>query len=290
MPIKTEIERRLRKRDCKKLPGLIEIESSYDSVRDSEYLKNMLKIADAYGNKYRIFYKLKDDIDIRTLTSNIDEKPYEPNLDHEANGTCLRVSYVFKSDSGFEIMADFYTHEEDWDTSPDGMTKTRVYIWRRRVMRLKKNENSSFMVLSIDPIGEGEKIGREVPGYLEQITDAISAPIMDFFDIKDIDEAFFLLVDDGVITPQRVKAYDNETARVREVVSTNPEDDISDETVYSNAKNGVTEARRLKFKYGKDGLELFGKTLVKSTTKMDWEKSDELEEAIVRLLQQQQPG
>jgi len=284
MPIKTEIEARLRKRDYTRLPRALGIEGSYDDITDVDSLRDMLKITDAYGSKYRMFYKLKEDADIQTVTSNLDTLPYTPNLDRETNGDDLRLSFCAKSDDSFEIMADFYTVEEEWEISEDGLTKNKVFLHRRRVIRLKKEAGSSYMSLSIDPIGEGEKIGSDIPAYLDRIEEAVSVPIMDFFDIKEIDEAFYALVEDGIITPQKVRAYDNATARVREVVSTNPDDDISDETVYTNAKDGVTEARRLKFKYGRDGLELFGKTLMKITTKMDWEKSDELEGEIVRLL------
>ena len=47
MPIKTEIERRLRKRDCRRPKKHLEVESTCDDIHDDKYLKKMLKIAEA---------------------------------------------------------------------------------------------------------------------------------------------------------------------------------------------------------------------------------------------------
>lgn len=80
MSAKTEIERRLRANDYKKISKELFNKSFDDDLSDNEYI-DILKIADIYGTKYKRFYKLKTGIDIKTFTSNLTNKAYAPCYD-----------------------------------------------------------------------------------------------------------------------------------------------------------------------------------------------------------------
>jgi len=68
--IREELERQLKKADLRKLPRELEIAEPYDDIISNNDLYKLLTIADKFGSKYIQFYKIKDDVDIRTLTSN----------------------------------------------------------------------------------------------------------------------------------------------------------------------------------------------------------------------------
>ena len=69
MSARTEIERRLRSNDYKKISKEL-FNKAFADLLESEYI-DILKIADIYGAKYKRFYKLKTGIDIKTFTNPI---------------------------------------------------------------------------------------------------------------------------------------------------------------------------------------------------------------------------
>lgn len=278
-----EIGKRLRVRDCKRLPRLLEIPTSYDDITNQDELKKMLKVADYYGSKYRQFFKLREGTDIRTITSNLTPLSYSPDIGRTDNQ--MHLCGVEKHDDRFSIIADFYTVEETWILDPeDNSSKKKHFERRRRVLHLSKESGSPYMVISIDPIGEGERIGRELPGYLEDVFELLSIEILDFFDIIEIEPSFITLIAEGTLLPQNIRTYADNTGRRSEVTATAPTDSLANEAIYTNIINGREKAEKLKLKFGKESIELYGKSLMKITTKIDWEKTDDLKGKIISLL------
>ncbi len=281
--IREELERRLKKIDLKRLPSVLAIEESYDDIVAVADLHKLLIIADKNGSKYIQFYKLKDDVDIRTLTSNLDIAAYQPNLDRLTNGNSIKISHLTKGDDSFSISSDFYSNTQEWILTETGV-KYLQDIYLRRTINLEKTSGSNYMILSIDPIGEGALIGRDIPEYLSEISNLLGIDIMNFFDIQYIAASLHQLVSDNDLVVKNAKSRDEQTGRTREVIATSPRDDISTEDIYQGITEGQTSPQKMKYKFEKETVELFDRTLMKIGTKIDWSNCDELKRKIISVL------
>lgn len=285
MPAREEIKKRLRQADYKSLAQRL-FNQSFDDLNSDQYLE-LLKIADIYGSKYTQFYKLKEGQDIRTITSNLNERIYQPIFDVHQD---LRVIGISRTEDSFTIHSQFFTSYEDWVTSPTNPNiKTRQTITTRRAMTIRKLPENDYLLLSIDPIGEGAAVSRDIPGLLDQLVEIVQLDFRDFFDIKEIDSAIHSLVTNGVLVPRTIRSLEPNTNRERSVIARAARDNIRDENIYQNTVTGDLDLESLKLYFydtqgRKETVEIYGRTLLKIRTNANKEATDELTTRIIQVL------
>jgi len=278
-----EIERRLKKADYSRLPRHLDLGTSYEDTNSQADKLKMLSVADIYGSKYIQFYKIRENCNLDTLISQLVTKTYTPNLDRETNGITLNIVKVQKTENSFSIMADFYTDDPEWVPTGPSQKELR-HVYQGRVIHLEKKPNSRYLILTIDPLGDGARIGNDIPSLLLQIGNEYNINFTDCFEIINIDRAFFELQNDGVLVAKNAKAKDDETGRIKEVISTARRDDVSDEVIKQDIASGNTSPEKIRFKYDKETVEMFNRTLMKIGTMINWDNTDELKRQIVSVL------
>lgn len=285
MPAREEIKKRLRQADYKSLAQQL-FNQSFDNLSSTQYTE-LLKIADIYGSKYTQFYKLKENQDIRTITSNLNDKNYQPIFDVHQD---LQVIGISKTEESFTIHSQFFTSHEDWVPSPTNPNiKTRQTITTRRAMTIRKLPENDYLLLSIDPIGEGAAVSRDIPGYLDQLAEIVQLDFRDFFDIKEIDGAIHSLVTNEVLIPRTIRSREPNTNRERSVIARAANDNIRDENIYQNTAAGDLDLESLRLYFQgthgkKETVEIYGRTLLKIRTNANKEKTDELTTHIIQVL------
>jgi len=280
MAVKNEIKRRLKKTDYTKISKEL-YDKSFDSLSNDEYT-NILKIADIYGAKYKKIYKLKNDVDIRTLTSNLTEKDYAPAYHTHFD---LQIIGTSKTDTGFLIYTEFSTTEEVFvDVVIDNKQyKQKQNIDYRRIMVLEKSSDKSQLIVSIDPTGEGASVYKKLDENLTALGDILQLNFNDFFDIMDIEKAIYKLVKNNKLIPNRLVAKDETTKRVKSVYA-QVKDNIKDDDIYGSCENSGLKLENIKMKFNKETIELYGKTLLKISTRANKKVTDELTENIISIL------
>lgn len=273
MSAKTEIERRLRNNDYKKISKEL-FNKSFDSLSEIEYI-DILKIADIYGSKYKRFYKLKTEVDIQTFTSNLTNKAYTPCFNSHSN---LSIINIVKTDDSFTIYTEFYTNEQIWKEEPYGDSKHKVISIEsfRRIMIIQKETKNDYVILSIDPVGLGSSVYKKIDENIRDLNNELHLDFNSFFDTMEVDKAMFKLIDDGVLVPQGVSAIDEATKRVKSVQSKASKDNIKDEEVYKSCITSDLKHENIKMKLGNETIELFEKTLIKISTSANKDRTDEL--------------
>lgn len=273
MSARTEIERRLRSNDYKKLSKEL-FNKAFTDLLESEYI-DILKIADIYGAKYKRFYKLKTGIDVRTFTSNLTNKAYAPCFNSHSN---LSIINIVKTDDSFTIYTEFYTNENIWKEEPYENSTHKVMKVEsfRRIMVIQKEATSNYVILSIDPMGLGSNVYKKIDDNIRDLNNELHLDFNSFFDTMEVDKAMFKLIDDGVLVPQGVSAIDESTKRVKSVQSKASRDNIKDEEVYKSCITSDLKHENIKMKLGNETIELFEKTLIKISTSANKDKTDEL--------------
>jgi len=280
MSVKTEIERRLKKTDYTKLSKEL-YHKDFNELNDTEYT-NILKIADIYGSKYKKIYKLKDGVDIRTFTSNLTIKNYTPTYNTHFD---LQIIGITKTTTGFTIYTEFTTTEEILvDVTVNGQQyKQKQNINYRRIMVLEKPSNNSLLIISIDPTGEGASVYKKLDENLTALTTILQLNFNDFFDTMDIEQAIYELVKSNKLTPNRLIAKDETTKRVKSVYA-QVKDNIKDDDIYDSCENNDLKLENIKMKFNRETVELYGKTLLKISTRANKKTTDELTENIISVL------
>lgn len=281
MSARTEIERRLRTNDYRKISKEL-FNKSFEDLSEIEYI-DILKIADIYGSKYKRFYKLKAGIDVKTFTSNLTSKAYSPLFTSHSN---LNIINIVKTDDSFTIYTEFYTNEQVWKEEPYGTSKHKVISIEsfRRVMVIQKEATSNYVILSIDPIGLGSSVYQKIDKNIEDLNNELHLDFNSFFDTMEVDKAMFKLIDDGTLIPQGVSAIDESTKRVKSVQSKVSRDNIKDEEVYKSCITSDLKHENIKMKLRNETIELFEKTLIKISTSANKDKTDELTTKIIPVL------
>lgn len=281
MSAKNEIIRRIKKNNYTKISKDL-YDKDFDSLSGNEY-KNILKIADLYGSKYKKIYKLKDGVDIRTLTSNLTAQSYTPDYTTHFD---QKVISIVKTNTSFKIYTEFYTAEEILvDVTIDGQDyKKKENANYRRVMFLEKPNNNNYLIISIDPIGEGSSVYKKLEDNLSELITTLQLDINSFFDEIELEKSIFKLIGDNKLIPNKLVAQDESTNRVKSVTSQAARDNIKDDEMYNSCENSDLKLQNIKMKYKKDSLEVFGATLLKITTKADEKITDELTTEIISAL------
>lgn len=281
MSAKNEIVRRIKKNNYTRISKDL-YNKDFDSLSESEY-KDILKIADLYGSKYKKIYKLKNDVDIRTLTSNLTAQSYIPDYTTHFE---QKVIYIVKTDTSFKIYTEFYTVEEIFvDITIDGQDyKKKEKTNYRRIMILEKPNNSNYLIVSIDPIGEGSSVYKKLEDNLSELVTILRIDINGFFNEVEIEKSIFKLIGDNKLIPNKLIAQDETTNRVKSVTSQAARDNIKDDEMYNSCENSDLKLQNIKMKFKKDSLEVFGATLLKITTKADEKVTDELTTEIISAL------
>lgn len=281
MSAKNEITRRIKKNNYLKIAKEL-YDKSFDSLTGDEY-KNILKIADLYGAKYKKIYKLKNDVDIRTLISNLTPKDYTPDYSTHFD---LKVINIIKTDTSFKIYTEFYTAEDILvDVAVNGQDyKQKQSVNYRRTMILEKASDSNYLIISVDPIGEGASVYKKLEENLNTLNTILHINFNDFFNEIEIEKAVYKLINDNKLIPNKLIAKDETTNRVKSVTSQAARDNIKDDNLYSSCEGSDLKLQNIKMKFQKDSLEVFGTTLLKISTKADEKITDELTTEIISAL------
>jgi len=280
MNAKNEIIRRLKKSDYTKISKEL-YNKSFDELNDKEYI-DILKIADIYGAKYKKFYKLKNNVDIKTLTSNLIKTDYTPTFNRHSD---LQTIGISKTKTGFTIYNEFSTTEE---VLVDVTINNQLYkkiknIDYRRVMILEKSSDKPYLIISIDPVGEGSKVAKRLDEYLTKLIENLNLDFNNFFDTIEIEKAIHQLVEKEIVVPNKLVAKDEATKRIKSV-SAMVKDNISDDDIYGGCKKCDLKLENIRMKFNKETIELFGKTLLKISTKANKERTDALTQNIISVL------
>jgi len=280
MNAKNEIIRRLKKSDYTKISKEL-YNKSFDELNDKEYI-DILKIADIYGAKYKKFYKLKNNVDIKTLTSNLIKTDYTPTFNRHSD---LQTIGISKTKTGFTIYNEFSTTEE---VLVDVTINNQLYkkiknIDYRRVMILEKSSDKPYLIISIDPVGEGSKVAKRLDEYLIKLIENLNLDFNNFFDTIEIEKAIHQLVEKEIVVPNKLVAKDEATKRIKSV-SAMVKDNISDDDIYGGCKKCDLKLENIRMKFNKETIELFGKTLLKISTKANKERTDALTQNIISVL------
>jgi len=281
MSAKNEIIRRIKKNNYTRISKDL-YNKDFDSLSGNEY-KDILKIADLYGSKYKKIFKLKNDVDIRTLTSNLTAQSYTPDYTTHFD---QKVINIVKTDTSFKIYTEFYTVEEIFvDITIDGQDyKKKEKTNYRRIMILEKPNKSNYLIVSIDPIGEGSSVYKKLEDNLSELVTILRIDINSFFNEVEIEKSIFKLIGDNKLIPNKLVAQDETTNRVKSVTSQAARDNIKDDEMYNSCENSDLKLQNIKMKFKKDSLEVFGATLLKITTKADEKITDELTTEIISAL------
>lgn len=280
MTAKEEITRRLKKIDYNKMSEEL-FSKNFDQLNDSQY-KDILKVADIYGTKYKRFYKLKDNVNLNNFISAFVSKNYTPSYDIHTN---LTIIGAVKSGDSFTIRTEFYTSEDVLvDVEINGITyKQNKSIPYRRSMIIEKEKDSSYLIISIDPIGEGSKVYKKLDENLNNLNTLFDLNISSYFDTIEIDKAVYKLIEEDKLTPNRTVAKEESTKRVKSIYA-KAMDNIKDDDIYKSCINNTLELDNMKMRFKKESIEIYGKELLKISTRADQGTSDELTKNIISVL------
>ncbi|WP_294894310.1 MULTISPECIES: hypothetical protein [unclassified Sulfuricurvum] len=283
---KLEIERRLNKTDYTRLPRLLGFQNTYDNTNSTDELKNMLEIADINGSKYIELYQLKTTADISRILQNLVSITYQPNIPYIENQGDLSIIKVSSNGLNFEILADFYMVEEVWHKSEDGRAQTLIPRHLRKVLHLRYNHVNRKLILTIDPIGDGVKIAEDIRRYINIIFQTYNINFYEFFEIVDIDNAIYTMIDNHLLRPKRVKSKDDNSNRIYDTLAQNPNDSLSDEAIFTDTRSNTLNLDRMRLKHDNFNInvELFGNDLLKIWSRANWEQSDGIKENIIEFL------
>ncbi len=281
MGAKEEITRRLKKSDYTKISKQL-FDKPFDDLSSQEYDKLSI-ISDLYGSKYKKIYKLKDSNNLTTILSNLTSKTYSPNFTTQSN---LNIIYTLKSVKSFVIYLEFYTLDVVYkDEDHNGVIHKVPYNeHHRRIMTIEKQDNSDFIIVSIDPIGEGPKVYSEIDSNLTKLSQMINLDFQIFLDNINLKKALFDLVENGTLTAKKLNAIDKTTKRTKSVSTGTAQDNIKDDDLYKEYISGNLKDENLKMKYNKENLELYGDTLIKISTSINKENTDEFTKQLTSFL------
>lgn len=281
MTAKEEIERRLKKSDYTSISKKL-FDKNFDDLSNDEYIKLSI-ISDLYGSKYKKIYKLKNTSDINTILSNLTNKPYSPNFTTQND---LNIIYTVKKDKGFIIYLEFFTLDVVWkEENYNGIVHKVPYNeHHRRVMIIEKETDNDYVFISIDPIGEGPKVFNEINTNISKLSKMIHLDFQIFLDNIVLKKVLFKLVEDGVLIAKGLNAIDETTKRTKSVNTGTSKDNIKDDALYKECINDKLKAENIKMKYNRESLELFGDTLIKFSTSINGEKTDEFTKQLTSFL------
>lgn len=281
MAVKEEIERRLKKSDYIKISKKL-FDKNFDDLTNEEYMKLSI-VSDLYGSKYKKIYKLKSSSDIDTILSNLTNKIYSPNFTTQKD---LKIIFTIKSDKGFKIYLEFYTLDIVWkEEDYSGIIhKVPHKEHHRRIMTIEKQNENDFVIISIDPIGEGPKVFSEIDTNIRKLSEMINLDFQFFLDNIDLKKVLFKLVEDGVLIAKGLNAIDETTKRTKSVNTGTSKDNIKDDDLYKECISDKLKAENIKLKYDKESLELFGDKLIKFSTSINGEKTDEFTKQLTSFL------
>jgi hypothetical protein len=154
----------------------------------------------------------------------------------------------------------------------------------RRIMAIEKQDNSDFVIISIDPIGEGPKVYSEINSNINKLSQIIHLDFQTFLDNMNLKKVLFKLIEDEKLIPKNLNAIDETTKRTKSVSTGTSKDNIKDDDLYKECINDKLKAENIKMKYDKESLELFGDTLIKFSTSINGEKTDEFTKQITSFL------
>lgn len=281
MAAKEEIERRLKKSDYARISKKL-FDKNFDDLTNDEYIKLSI-IADLYGSKYKKVYKLKNSSDIDTILSNLTDKSYSPNFTTQND---LNIIYTVKKVKGFTIYLEFYTLDVVFkDEDYNGIIhKVPHNEYHRRIMTIEKQTDNDFIIISIDPIGEGPKVYTEIDSNIKKLSKIIHLDFQIYLDSMDLKKVLFKLVEDGILIAKGLNAIDESTKRTKSVNTGTSKDNIKDDDLYKECISDKLKAENIKMKYDKESLELFKDTLIKFSTSINGEKTDEFTKQITSFL------
>lgn len=281
MSAKEEIERRLKKIDYSRISNKL-FDKSFDDLTNDEYIKLSI-IADLYGSKYKKVYKLKNTSDIDTILSNLTDKSYSPNFTTQND---LNIIYTVKRDKGFIIYLEFYTLDVVFkDEDYNGVIhKVPHNEYHRRIMTIEKQTDNNFVIISIDPIGEGPKVYTEIDSNIHKLSKIIHLDFQIYLDSMDLKKVLFKLVEDGILIAKGLNAIDESTKRTKSVNTGTSKDNIKDDDLYKECISDKLKAENIKMKFDKESLELFKDTLIKFSTSINGEKTDEFTKQLTSFL------
>lgn len=281
MSAKEEIERRLKKIDYSRISNKL-FDKSFDDLTNDEYIKLSI-IADLYGSKYKKVYKLKNSSDIDTILSNLTNKSYSPNFTTQND---LNIIYTIKNDKAFKIYLEFYTLDIVFkDVDYSGIIhKVPHNEHHRRIMTIEKQTDNDFVIISIDPIGEGPKVYAEIDSNIVKLSKMIHLDFQTYLDSINLKKVLFKLVEDGILIAKGLNAIDESTKRTKSVNTGTSKDNIKDDDLYKECISDKLKAENIKMKYDKESLELFKDTLIKFSTSINGEKTDEFTKQLTSLL------
>ena len=210
-------------------------------------------------------------------------KDYTPKYNSHLD---LKIIGTAKSDNGFTIYTQFYSPEEKpFKVTIDGKEYTeKRMINLRRVMVLEKAPNSNYLIISIDPIGKGASVYKKLDENLSILSRSTQININDFFDTIELEKAIFKLARTGKLVSKGLIAKEESTNRIKSIASQAASDDIKDDDIFDDCENDDLIMQNHKLKCNKENVEAFGKTLLKITTRMSKETTDELTENIKSVL------
>lgn len=283
---KYEIERRLNKADYTRLPRLLDFPNNYENTNNNDELKRMLEIADINGSKYLEIYQLKENTDIALLINSLTPITYQPNIPFHEGQSDLSIIKLSVNDLDFEIIADFYILEEIWVKSEDGRSQSLMPRNLRKVFHLKYTNANRKLILTIDPIGDGVKIGEDIQRFITTIFQQYQQNFYQFFELININEAIYSMIDNQTLRPKRVKSKDENSNRVYDTLAQNPNDSLTDEAVYTETRSNSLNLDRMKLRHDlfKINVELFGNDLLKIWSNANWEQSDGIKGDIIQFL------
>ncbi len=281
MGAKEEIERRLKKIDYTRMSTKL-FDKKFDDLSNDEYLKLSI-ISDFYGSKYKKIFKFNDNSAIDTIISNLTNKNYSPNFEVHDN---LKIIFTVKKDKGFIIYLEFFTLDVIWkETDFDGIIhKVPHNEYHRRIMTIENPTNSSFVIISIDPIGEGSKVYKEIDHNINKLSEIINIDFKIFLDSINIKDAMFNMVENGILIAKGLNAIDEATKRIKSVFTGTSRDNIKDDALYKECISNQLKAEIIKMKYDTESLELYGDTLIKICTSINGDKTDEFTKQLTSIL------
>lgn len=284
--LREEITRRLRKKDYIKLPKVLEIDGAFDNITSTQSLKDMLLIADTCGMKYLEFYQSKDDIDIEELITQLNPISYHPNIPYiEGQGNVV-ISKLSVDGNNFEVLANFYSMNEEWVISEDGRHKELEEVHQRRVLHLKYIGNSNKLIVSIDPIGDGAKISEDIHKYINTIFTDLNINFYEYFELISISHSIYNMNDNQLVRPHRLKTINENVNRTYDAIAKNPQDSLSDEPAFQEARSNELNLEKMRLSYLEYNIniELFSDDLLKIWSKANWEEIEHIKDNIIRYI------
>lgn len=280
---KLELERRLNKPDYTKLPQALGLGQTYSDITSDNDFKKMLHIADRYGQKYIMFFKLKEDVNINTILSNLINKSYSPNI--PMGNMNLKVAYVKKTGNNFEIIANSYSEVMKWKDITD-TRREKVSVITRRVAYIEYNHSTKILTFAQDPIGEGAGITQDMSIYLNEIFSEYNLFFDDLFETIELLKPVCTLIDDGVLSSSKLQGTDEATGRQHETVGKNKRDNLKDDNIFKALKDESYSLNRIRLghKNFKGTFEVFSGNILRIWFNINGDNTSELKTSITSIL------